>query len=190
MRPAKKSKRIVVDTSVIKAAGDGAHPAKICRDVLDTIYRVCHRVVLTDSVRAEWWAHPTRYLAGWRKQMDGKKKLLRCENPPESSACRKVLAAVDAQDRHVVEKDIMLLEAALETDRIVISLDSRTRKHIARAADGVTEVANVQWEDLKRADSGSGETVLDWLRGGAELTGGNAREGRPLGRARARTEAE
>ena len=190
MKPARNSKRIVVDTSVIKAAGDGAHPAKICRDVLDTIYKVCHRVVLTESVRAEWWQHPTRFLAGWRKQMDGKKKLLRCENPPESGACRKVLAAVDEQDRHVVEKDIMLLEAALNMDRIVISLDSRTRKHIAGVAQKIVELQKVQWEDLKRSEPETTEAVLEWLRRGADLGIGRTSKDRTLGHAHERANVE
>lgn len=182
MKLPKESKRIVVDTSVIKAAGDGAHPAKICRDVLDTIYKVCHRVVLTESMATEWRRHPSRHYIGWRNQMVGKKKLIVLPDRLESDTCRKVLAAVDEQNRNVVAKDIMLLEAALETDRIVISLDSRTGRHIAKAAqEMVKEVQNVQWENLKRSEPEATEAVLEWLRCGANHSAGRAGSERTLG---------
>ena len=53
----KFSKLLVIDASIGRAAGQrgSAHPAsRACREFLDSVYGICHRMVVTPEIKAEW----------------------------------------------------------------------------------------------------------------------------------------
>jgi hypothetical protein len=60
-------------------------------------------------------------------------------------------------------KDAHLIEAARETDRIVLSLDERVRALFRDAAVHAAEVRSVMWANPENHEEG----VVDWLHGGA-----------------------
>ncbi len=61
-------------------------------------------------------------------------------------------------------KDLRLIEAAIATDKIVISLDDNTaRKFFIRAASQVNELKNIVWVPDKIAQ----EKLIEWLKNGA-----------------------
>jgi hypothetical protein len=81
-------------------------------------------------------------------------------------------AASDENDLKVVEEDIHLIEAALRTDRCVVSLDEKARAFFARASRKVAQIRDVVWVNPERME----EKPLDWLENGAQ-----AEEKRMLG---------
>jgi hypothetical protein len=66
-----------------------------------------------------------------------------------------------------VKKDIHLIEAALSTDKIVVSLDDNTaRRFFTLAAQGVEELSELKaiaWVNPDKPE----ETPIAWLKGGA-----------------------
>jgi hypothetical protein len=84
----KHSKRIVVDASVARSAGQSQHPtSSACRDVLDSMLSICHRVVFTQAILDEWAAHQSRYAVQWlaamkSKRTEGISRLLSRERVP------------------------------------------------------------------------------------------------------------
>jgi hypothetical protein len=64
-----------------------------------------------------------------------------------------------------MEKDAHLLEAALLTDRIVISCDEKVRVLFRAACREVHEIRQVHWANPEKED----EAVADWVREGARV---------------------
>jgi hypothetical protein len=108
---------------------------------------------MTPALRTEWKSHQSLFAARWLAEMTSKGKIeavphfqneqLRAEAPGTRSA----------------QKDLHLVEAALATDRIVISLDET-----ARAELSVPAAAEVMW--VHPVDEGG--HVIYWLNKGAE----------------------
>ncbi len=63
-----------------------------------------------------------------------------------------------------MQKDFHLLEAALETDKTVISLDQTVRTLFAQAAQQVGEIRDVVWVNPDRTVE---EQPIVWLQNGA-----------------------
>jgi len=108
---------------------------------------------MTPPLRAEWKQHQSLFARAWLAEMTSKGKVeaiphieneqLRAEAPGTRSA----------------QKDLHLVEAALATDRIVISLDETARVELS-----VPAAAEVMW--VHPVDEGG--HVVYWLNKGAE----------------------
>jgi hypothetical protein len=68
------------------------------------------------------------------------------------------------RDRRAILKDAHLVEAACQTDRIVISRDQTVRDLFRRACPQVREIQDVCWANPDIED----ERVVDWLTSGAK----------------------
>lgn len=65
--------------------------------------------------------------------------------------------------RQILMKDIHLIEAALSSDRVVISLDEKARSLFREAAAGIKILADVVWVN----PDGAEDHCLSWLKAGA-----------------------
>lgn len=63
------------------------------------------------------------------------------------------------------EKDLHLIEAALEADGVVLSRDERARRLLGRFATSVPELGAVTWVNPDRDE----ERPREWLEAGAPL---------------------
>jgi hypothetical protein len=170
------SKRLVIDASVARAAGgeEATFPtSKYCRDLLTVTLTTCHRVVMTQAIREEWNEHQSNFARRWRVSMEARKKVHREEDPARDELREKVKEAVAAdKDRDAILKDIHLVEAALRTDLIVISLDDRVRGLLSGVSRTVGELRRLLWAN----PAIGAEDAIAWLGKGAK-----AEKGRELG---------
>lgn len=167
-RRAAISRRLVVDASIARAAGQPASrdpTASICRKLLLVLLEVCHRVVMTSDLKAEWQRNASRFALTWRRQMCSRKKLVSL-GEQRDSAFRIALqeAAAGEFNWAAMLRDAHLIEAARAADRTVISLDEAARRLFLQASSGVAELGTVCWVNPAGADV----DVLVWLEGGAE----------------------
>jgi hypothetical protein len=163
---APESRRIVVDTDVASSASLTNYPrSKACRLVLETILAVCHKVVLTPQQDAEWRNHRSRYTLGWLRQMAARGKWHRLPEEPNTGLVDRVDALPDdgTVDRVQMLKDVHLVEAAMATDGIVLSMDDKMFRRLNRhhAAIGLSKV--VAWMNPEEP----GEACCRWLERGA-----------------------
>jgi hypothetical protein len=172
----KNSKLLVIDASVLRASGDkdATHPtSKNCHQFLQNVLDICHRAVLTRDLEIEWNKHNSRFAQAWRGTMERRKKLISI-NPLEDPDLRAKIYLIDViltdltdNQRSDVKKDIRLIEAALATDKIVISLDDNTaRKYFTRAAKEVKDLSKLEvitWVNPDKPE----EKAIEWLRQGA-----------------------
>jgi len=165
--PKKPSQRLVVDASVARASGgaDATYPtSKHCRDFLDVVRKICHQIVMSPDIAAEWDRHQSHWARTWRVSMVARKKLCRV-NPSGDTELQDRVVGVAAGDsqREAMLKDYHLIEAALATDQCIASLDDTARDLFARAARQVKELRGVAWVNPFLPD----EQPIPWLAGGA-----------------------
>lgn len=165
---AKISKRLVIDASVARSCGppDATYPTSVnCRDFLQAVLTICHRIVMTPDIREEWDKHQSRFAKAWLRSMVARKKLEVCNISFDESLWNHIEATAQTdKNREAMVKDLRLLEAAISTDKIVISLDENTaRKLFRKAALTVDSLKSVVWVNPDKAE----ETPLEWLKDGA-----------------------
>ncbi|MGO8786191.1 MAG: hypothetical protein ACLQVL_02245 [Terriglobia bacterium] len=173
MNPA-NSKRLVIDASIARAAGRTDHPiSKACRVFLEGVLKICHHVVLTKEISEEWKRHQSKFTVLWRSSMVARKKVA-WRKVARNSAVRTRIQDLDFSEKEcaAILKDAHLIEAALETDLAVASLDETARGLLRRAAQDVKALKRVLWVNPTKDE----EHTIEWLEGGAE-----AEEPRRLG---------
>ena len=93
-------------------------------------------------------------------------KKVDCPDLPVSDALWDKVSrvAVKRRDLEAMQKDFMLIVAALAADRVVISLDETVRKLFDQAAQRVGELRSVVWVNPDSEE----ESPLRWLEKGAQ----------------------
>jgi hypothetical protein len=160
------SKRLVIDTDVARAAGgeEAVHPtSKNCRDFLLALRETSHRLVLTPEISAEWKRHQPRFSRAWLVSMFAQRRVLRVEIETRLDLRQRIEDVTDVSKKQAVLKDSHLIEAALVTDRIVISKDEVVRAILKAACQNVGEIRIIVWVNPDRAE----EAPIPWLRDGA-----------------------
>jgi len=167
---AKVSKRLVIDASIAHSAGgEGAtYPTSVhCRDFLKAVLEICHQVVMTPDIREEWNRHQSNFSRTWLRTMVAKKKIEYRSDIPANDELWNKIKAIVASDKacEAMLKDFRLIEAALATDKTVISLDDTVRKLFDKGAIRVGELRNVVWVNPDKIEE---EKPIEWLENGAE----------------------
>ncbi len=148
---AKAARRLVIDASVARAAGDlsATFPlSKQCRDFLQALLESPHLAVMTPAISAEWDRHQSRTARIWRRTMLGRKKIVVLHNEPDlPTDMENRITATGGQraEREAMAKDLLLLGAALATDKTVVSGDNTVRALFAGAAQTVRELRAIIW---------------------------------------------
>ena len=165
--PRKKSRQLVIDADVACAAGgeDAVHPtSKSCREFLRSVLEVCHRLVVTDSLVAEWNSHQSNFARTWRAQMVARKKVVLYKQRSRRRLRSRVeRTAATVSDVDILRKDFHLLESAMDRDNTIVSMDETVRSLLKTACASVAEIRDVIWVN----PSCDGESVIEWLERGA-----------------------
>lgn len=144
------SKRLVVDASVLRAAGaaESVHPVGArCRDMLMVIRKADHRIVVTDEISEEWNRHASTFARAWRVAMHARGKTIKVR----PTDCADVLTILrnsknfSAPQTAIVEKDMHLVAAARSADKTILSLDERTRVLLRALTDETRALDGLLW---------------------------------------------
>ncbi len=165
----KRPRRLVIDTSIARAAGgEGATfpTSKRCRDLLIAVVTICHQVVLTPDIVNEWNRNQSGFARRWRVSMEARRKVERINVAPDVGLRQKVEDTSTAQaERDAMRKDCHLLEAALAADKIILSLDDTVRSLFATASQHVGELHEIMWSNPDILEEGT----VTWLENGAKV---------------------
>lgn len=180
------SKCLVIDASVLCASGPVSLPTAgdltplLCQNVLHAVREIGYRVVVTPHILAEWQGclpvrrqiQQSKYAPAWLTYMTTRQRFHRPEIPPNMQLRDKLehLVAVehflvDEGIRQILRDDVHLIEAALATDRIVLSRDVQARQHFHAAAYHIKELRAVVWVD----PCNDADDCVSWLKAGAKL---------------------
>ncbi|MCI0462510.1 MAG: hypothetical protein L0Z62_36635 [Gemmataceae bacterium] len=162
-----RSQSLVIDASVARAAGPEAatYPtAKHCRDFLLAVSNICHRMVFTQAIEAEWDNHQSGFARRWRRSMFARKKIDRLKVPADAIFRDQLeRAAVTEKQKGALLKDAHLIEAARAQGMRIIALDDTVRQYFQKVAVSVAPLRNVCWVNPVH----QAEEPLEWLQAGA-----------------------
>ena len=141
------------------------HPtSRNCREFLQAVLTLCHRMVLTTPIQDEWSKHESRFARTWRKSMMARKKIELATVTSEYSLEETIASVVaDESVTEILEKDRHLLEAALITDKRVASLDDEVRISLRENAHRLLGVPSICWVNPNTPE----EQCIAWLTSGA-----------------------
>lgn len=162
------SKNLVIDASVARASGGeiAVHPTStITRNFLNTVSAMCHKVVMTPAIRNEWNQHQSSFSRKWRSSMIARKNVILL-NIEERHDIRQPIELEDVtpEQKDAMLKDCHLLEAAIATDKQIVSLDDKARKLFVGLSHRVTSIQDIMWINPV-SDT---EKVMTWLEGGSD----------------------
>ena len=163
------SKRLVIDASVARSAGgeEATYPTSVnCRNFLKSVLDICHKFVMTPDIKEEWNKQESDFARAWRRRMVAKRKFEFLDIPVNEELWEKIdkIAWSDRQ-RAEMFKDLRLIEAAMATDKTVISLDDKTaRKFFGRVGVQVDELKDIVWVNPTKVEE---EKPIEWLEKGA-----------------------
>ncbi len=166
----KAAKRLVVDTSVARASGGGIaqdDTSISCREFLLTLRdNTKHQIVMSDALELEWSRHQSRFARRWLIAMESKRRVFHIGMPTQRKLRLKVQRAAETKTASdAMLKDMLLIEAAYYTDKIIISLDETVRKYFDVTSEHVPALKYIIWVNPCITE----EIAIDWLKSGAEL---------------------
>jgi hypothetical protein len=162
------SRRLVIDADIARAAGgvDAVYPtSKNCRDFLEAVRIICHRLVMSNAISVEWKRHESRFTSTWLNKMYGMRKVVfidPAKSTSEDLGQQLEKMASSEKAREAVLKDAHPLEAALASDQIVASMDETVRDLFSRASKNIGEIRPVVWVNPNREE----EKITEWLENG------------------------
>lgn len=168
------SKCLIIDVNITCAASEKDSLdalAKSCRDLLKTMRETTnHKVVLTDTIRAEQRKHPSKFAEAWLRSMFAKKRVCWLDVPADIELRNKVEQLATSQNKLIaMQEDIHLIEAALKADKTILSMDEEVRVCFQNAARKVVALRLIGWINPCKSDHTLDDTIVLWLQNGAEL---------------------
>jgi len=160
-----KSRRLVVDASVVRSAGTTDHPvSKACRDTLFEILTTCHKVVITPDIVNEWKKHRSQYSTIWMASMVARKKIIKADIPPNEFLRREFTnVGISEKDLRAVIKDVHLIDAALAMDKTIISCDQALRDILTEVVTTTSHISRLMYVNPAQ----NVDVALKWLKEGA-----------------------
>ena len=153
-------RQLVIDASVARAANGVLN----CQEFLEVIRIKRYHIIMSPYIRDEWKYQQSRFAISWRSQMVsmGRMHIINIEINKDLRA-NIGYASPTHECKEAMLKDAPLIEAALEADETVISLDERVRKMFAYASKHICEIRIIVWVNPAQEI----ERPLQWLKEGA-----------------------
>ncbi len=166
--PNSAGKKIVVDSNVARSAGNVSDIpiSGHSRDALLAILNRKHLLVLNEPFEAEWKKHESRFAKSWRVTMQQRGRICWIASDEFGALARRLGEIEEANfPKDALLKDMHVFACALATDRIVVSNESRLKKHLLRLAAFETSILLLSWASPNE----EGKDCAIWLRAGAKF---------------------
>lgn len=160
----KNKRRITIDASVARAAGDvSMHPiSKGCRDALRCIAATSLEVATCSTLIAEWRKHQSNFSRAWMLSMVARGRFTCLEPEPRDEILRDKIEAHAATERcaQSMIKDAHLLEVALNSDKRIIALDEVVRSLFKEFSQHHHPIKQVLWANPTIPE----DSTLEWIK--------------------------
>lgn len=164
----KKSKTLVIDSDIARAAGTTQHPvSSACREVLENVLEICHKIALSPILKEEWSKHQSKYTRTWLRTMIAKRKF-EFKQISEDQQLREQITqhAVTPEINEIMQKDVHLIETAQAADKIVLSMDNTVHQHFKTISNHIHPLKEISWANPHPDRQ---EAVISWLQNGCEI---------------------
>jgi len=146
--------RVVIDTSVMRTAGEeDASGCEECRKCLDALLHLRHCYVLTDSLADEYITHSGRFGLVWQVKMADNGLEVHVKHSTNADIRKRIQRAqLSPARKKALLKDVRLIEAALQADKIIVSRDEEARNLYAKMAAECKEIGEIMWINPDRPE--------------------------------------
>jgi len=121
---------------------------------------------MSDALEQEWGKNQSRFASLWLIAMENKRRVHHTEIPTQGRLRHQVERVAEKKaDCDAMLKDMLLIEAAFHTDRIVVSLDETVRNLFHQATEKISALTKIAWVNPCIVE----ETPIEWLQNGAEI---------------------
>jgi hypothetical protein len=161
---ARRPVAVVVDTSIASACGkEGTtHPQGLaCLDTLKVIREGDLALTMSAPIFEEWQRHAGSFARKWLSKMRSSRRVKDVSPRPHNATRRAAKALPDEGIRRAIEKDMILVEAALATDHRVLSLDEKIRGYLCDLTRDVADLRKIHWANPMTP------ACIPWVREGA-----------------------
>lgn len=130
---------------------------------MECIRIICHKLIINNNLFDEYLNHVSRSNLGWLATMRSLGKVVRIkESIKDEELRRKILDNLEFPDaKDLVEKDLHLIELALQGDSIIFSFDKRIRRHVSTIVDLVNEIRKIVWQN---PEVDGEDDFCEWLK--------------------------
>lgn len=157
--------QLIIDADIVHSASGKENDLAIrCREVLDTVLDEGHELIRTPRMKEEWDNHLSRYSANWLRLMQSRRKLLDLDEADTGLIGALSNLPVLPAEHAIMVKDCHLLEAALGSDKRVISKDEAAYFHFYQASATISQLRKIMWASPMRPK----DECEAWLAAGAK----------------------
>ena len=163
------TRQLVIDACIACSMGERNENGKHCREFMTDAFlnNTNHEVVISKDIKKEWYTHGKNiYATTWLSSMQARKRVFHVKENCEDAFLRQEINALSTLPVQIeaMLKDVILLEAAIKTDRSVISMDQKARRLFAGACVCIGYIRDIQWANPCIPE----EDAISWLRDGAK----------------------
>ncbi|KMY49555.1 hypothetical protein [Peribacillus loiseleuriae] len=158
-------KVMIIDACVASSASAKDKPiSTMCRKLLLEVLDSEHKLGFTKQLEEEWSNHRSLLAMKVLASMKSRKRVLFIHDSEGVFEIRDRMKDLpDKQRIEAITKDLHLIEAALLTDKIIISSDKRARNHFSSIVHIIEELKELTWINPVNIE----ENVIGWINSGA-----------------------
>ncbi|AIU77430.1 MULTISPECIES: hypothetical protein [Bacillus] len=150
----------IIDACVITSASPKTPVSKRVATFLEMFLETKNKIGMTKTLKEEWLRHPSPYTAKVYGLLKNQRRIIKISDHETVEDLRiKIQNIKDKQRVEAILKDIHLLEAAIVTDKFIISLDNKARNNFNHFYDCISDIPDVCWVN----PSVETEFALEWL---------------------------
>jgi hypothetical protein len=136
---------VVVDADIARSSGTSEHPVSSgSRALLDNVSKNGHTLAICPTMMSEWKKHKSIFAKKWLASMIAKKKV-QFIKPVQQANDLINSNLTDSKKITIATKDAHLIDAALDTDRIIASNDDIARNVFCELSVNCGSIRNIKW---------------------------------------------
>ncbi|QOZ92910.1 hypothetical protein EU243_15105 [Bacillus velezensis] len=150
----------IIDACVLTSASPKTQVSKRVAAFLDIFLKTKNKIGMTEDLKKEWFDHKSTYTAKVFGMLKNQRRIIKISDHETVEDLRtKIQNIKDKQRVEAILKDMHLLEAAILTDKFIISLDNKARNNFNHFYNCVPGIPDVCW--LNPSDEN--EKATEWL---------------------------
>ncbi len=121
-------------------------------------------MILSPEIQEEWNRHQSTFARQWRTSMVARKKIDVIQSPQNDVLRQQINdAIIDPKKESDAAKDVHLIEGAVVSDHIIVSLDDNVRTIFHEISSSIPSLKDIAWVNPNKFADQSRE----WLEAGA-----------------------
>lgn len=140
-----KQLSVVVDADIARSSGTSEHPTSSgSRALLDAVSKNGHTLSMCPKMMSEWKVHRSLFARKWLASMIAQKKV-KFIKPVKNTNNLIQKNLTDAKKIGIASKDAHLIDAALDTDKIIASNDNIARDVFCELSVSCGNIRSIKW---------------------------------------------